>query len=77
MYEFKTLGDYSFNPIIFAKIFTMTELKKSVEDAWENRELLKETEIQNVIREVIQQIDSGHLRCAEPYGDDWQINEWV
>ena len=55
----------------------MTELKKSVEDAWENRELLKEIEIQNVIREVIQQIDSGHLRCAEPYGDDWQINEWV
>ncbi len=41
------------------------------------RELLKETKTQDAIREVIQLIDDGKLRCAEPVKGDWQINEWV
>ncbi|MFX0558165.1 2,3,4,5-tetrahydropyridine-2,6-dicarboxylate N-succinyltransferase [Maribacter sp. CXY002] len=55
----------------------MTELKNTIEKAWENRELLKETDIQETIREVINLIDLGKLRCAEPVADGWQINEWV
>ncbi|MCX2720467.1 2,3,4,5-tetrahydropyridine-2,6-dicarboxylate N-succinyltransferase [Lentiprolixibacter aurantiacus] len=52
-------------------------LRNIIEEAWENRELLKNQATKDAIREVIGQIDAGKLRCAEPVGDDWQINEWV
>lgn len=55
----------------------MTELQNTIETAWENRELLKESETQNAIRSVIDLIDAGKLRCAQPTTDGWQINEWV
>ncbi|MFC2148461.1 2,3,4,5-tetrahydropyridine-2,6-dicarboxylate N-succinyltransferase [Bacteroidota bacterium] len=55
----------------------MNVLRNIIENAWENRELLKETKTQDAIREVIQLIDDGKLRCAEPVKGDWQINEWV
>ncbi|WP_297792444.1 2,3,4,5-tetrahydropyridine-2,6-dicarboxylate N-succinyltransferase [uncultured Eudoraea sp.] len=55
----------------------MNTLRSTIENAWENRELLKEPKTQEAIREVIQLIDDGTLRCAEPIGRDWKINEWV
>ncbi len=55
----------------------MKELQITIEKAWDNRELLKEADTQKAIREVINLIDSGSLRCAEPAKDGWQINEWV
>ena len=55
----------------------MTELQQIIEQAWDNRELLKEEQTQNAIREVINLIDAGKLRCAEPTTNGWQINEWV
>ena len=55
----------------------MTELKQIIETAWDQRELLKEERVQKAIREVINLIDEGELRCAEPTGDEWRINEWV
>ena len=55
----------------------MEALRKLIENAWEKRELLKEVETQNAIREVISLLDDGKLRCAEPTTDGWQINEWV
>lgn len=53
------------------------DLKLIVERAWENRELLKETETQTAIRAVIEQLDKGVLRVAQPIADGWQVNEWV
>lgn len=55
----------------------MNDLKEIIEKAWDDRALLKETETQDAIREVIDLIDAGKLRCAEPTVDGWQINEWV
>lgn len=55
----------------------MDRLRESIENAWENRELLKDPETVKNIREVINHIDSGELRCAEPTSDGWQVNEWV
>lgn len=55
----------------------MDNLRQIIEEAWENRELLKEENTQNAIREVIEHLDKGRLRVAEPYGDDWKVNEWV
>lgn len=55
----------------------MNSLQNIIEQAWENRALLQETETQNSIREVIELLDSGKLRVAEPIQDGWQVNEWV
>ncbi|WP_100616110.1 2,3,4,5-tetrahydropyridine-2,6-dicarboxylate N-succinyltransferase [Confluentibacter citreus] len=55
----------------------MTELQKTIEQAWENRELLKEETTITAIRKVISLLDSGILRVAEPISGGWQVNEWV
>ena len=55
----------------------MTELRQTIEKAWDNRELLKDKNTQNAIRKVIDLLDAGELRCAEPTENGWQINEWV
>jgi 2,3,4,5-tetrahydropyridine-2-carboxylate N-succinyltransferase len=55
----------------------MENLQTIIEKAWENRELLKESKTQDVIREVIELLDKGKLRVAEPKGENWQVNEWV
>ncbi len=55
----------------------MTELRQIIEKAWDNRELLKDDKTQAAIRKIIDLLDNGQLRCAEPTADGWQINEWV
>ena len=52
-------------------------MKNIIEAAWENRSLLKDKKTQEVIRSVINQLDEGKLRVAEPIGDKWQVNEWI
>jgi len=52
-------------------------MKEIIEQAWSNRELLKEASVQKTIREVIEQLDKGKLRVAEPVADGWQVNEWI
>lgn len=56
----------------------MNDHRHVVEAAWEDRELLKTTETQTAIRAVLEALDKGKLRVAEPTeGGDWQVNEWV
>lgn len=55
----------------------MDELKKLVEAAWENRDLLNNKETVAAIEAVIEKIDKGELRCAEPIDGGWKVNEWV
>jgi len=55
----------------------MNTIKKIIEAAWENRELLKDKTTQNTIRKVVNLLDNGTLRVAEPTNDGWQVNEWV
>ena len=55
----------------------MNELKATIEQAWENRELLKNSDTINAIREVVKQLDLGNLRVAEPTSNGWQVNERV
>ncbi len=54
-----------------------TELKNKIEQAWDNRSLLDEPATINAINQVIELIDKGKLRTAEPAGSGWQVNEWV
>lgn len=52
-------------------------MEKIIEAAWENRELLKEKETQACIREIIDLLDKGKMRVAEPSADGWKVNEWI
>jgi 2,3,4,5-tetrahydropyridine-2-carboxylate N-succinyltransferase len=52
-------------------------LKERIEAAWENRELLKNSETVAAIEEVVRQLDLGELRCAEPMEGGWKVNDWV
>jgi len=53
------------------------ELRQLISDAWNNRELLKESEHSNAVRAVVDAIDKGSLRVAEPSTSGWTVNEWV
>ncbi len=55
----------------------MEHLQPIIEAAWEARELLKEEKAQKAIREAIDLIDQGKLRCASPSDEGWHINTWV
>ena len=56
----------------------MTTLKEIINSAWEDRTLLKESQTEEAIRSVIEHIDSGKLRVAEPTdAGEWQVNDWV
>ena len=61
---------------MFAKNNTMS-LKDQINEAWQNRELIKEATYSDAIRNVIEEVDKGRLRVAEPDGDQWKTNEWV
>ncbi|MEO6489271.1 MAG: 2,3,4,5-tetrahydropyridine-2,6-dicarboxylate N-succinyltransferase [Ferruginibacter sp.] len=53
------------------------DLQRHILEAWKNRELLKDDEYSNAVRTVIEEVDRGRLRTAEPSGNGWQVNEWV
>jgi 2,3,4,5-tetrahydropyridine-2,6-dicarboxylate N-succinyltransferase len=55
----------------------MNSLRPIIEAAWENRALLQEETTTTAIREVINLLDAGTLRVAEPTEKGWQVNEWV
>ncbi len=57
-----------------------TNLENIIEKAWENRELLAEESTREAIRQVVELVDKGQLRCAEPTDiekSEWKVNEWV
>ena len=62
------------------------DLEKMIGEVWNNRELLKDETYTDAIRNVIDKIDEGNLRTAEPVHattfnkepeDSWKVNEWV
>ncbi len=53
------------------------KLKLNIEEAWSNRELLSSPGHINSINEVIEMLDKGKLRVAEPEGNSWKVNEWI
>jgi 2,3,4,5-tetrahydropyridine-2-carboxylate N-succinyltransferase len=55
----------------------ITELKKLIEAAWDDRSLLEYTEYCEAIETVIMLLDRGELRVAEPVLNSWATNEWI
>ena len=57
-----------------------------IKEVWSNRELLNDETYTDAIRYVIDKIDEGSLRVAEPFqetsfdqqsANSWKVNEWV
>lgn len=51
----------------------MNELQKRIEASWNN----PEQGDRSAVEEVIDLLDKGQLRVAEPLEGEWQLNEWV
>jgi 2,3,4,5-tetrahydropyridine-2,6-dicarboxylate N-succinyltransferase len=55
----------------------MEELKKIIEQAWDNHEFLKEEKVKEHVRAVIDMLDKGQIRVIEPTAQGWKLNEWI
>ena len=59
----------------------MFELEKRIiEEAWNDRSMLQNEDVKEAIRRVVEAVDKGVVRCAEPIDlerSEWQVNEWV
>jgi len=53
------------------------ELKNKIEAAFADRSLLKDAIYSKAVHEVIEEVDKGRLRVAEPINEKWVVNEWV
>ncbi|WP_178983886.1 2,3,4,5-tetrahydropyridine-2,6-dicarboxylate N-succinyltransferase [Winogradskyella helgolandensis] len=55
----------------------MKQLQSVIENAWDDRSLLTNQVTIDAIRSVVDLVDAGTLRVAEPTDNGWQVNEWV
>ncbi len=55
----------------------VTDLKISIEKAWEDRSLLKDQQVQENIAGVVELLDKGKLRVAAKIDGKWVVNDWV
>ena len=53
------------------------DLEKLIENAWVDRALLNEKEVILAIKTVVDDLDIGRRRIAEPVAGIWQVNEWL
>ncbi|HEX8548423.1 MAG TPA: 2,3,4,5-tetrahydropyridine-2,6-dicarboxylate N-succinyltransferase [Cytophagaceae bacterium] len=52
-------------------------MKEIIEKAWNDRSLLTSIEAVEAIKSVIEELDKGRLRVAEPVEGGWKVNDWV
>jgi 2,3,4,5-tetrahydropyridine-2,6-dicarboxylate N-succinyltransferase len=52
-------------------------LQQIIEQTWEDRSRLQLTESLEAVRTVIEELDKGRIRVAEPEGEGWKVNEWI
>jgi 2,3,4,5-tetrahydropyridine-2,6-dicarboxylate N-succinyltransferase len=52
-------------------------LRETILEAWQDRELLNKQAFRDAVKDVIEEVDKGRLRVAEPVANGWQVNEWV
>jgi|TARA_B110000116_G_scaffold262040_1_gene266899 2,3,4,5-tetrahydropyridine-2-carboxylate N-succinyltransferase len=56
----------------------IVKLQQVIERVWDDRSQLHVDESKNAVAEVMELLDKGKLRCAEPDGDGgWKVNDWV
>ena len=57
-----------------------SELKRTIEQAWDDRTRLADDSVAAAVRQVVELVDKGVLRTAEPLDPEtgeWRVNEWV
>ena len=52
-------------------------MREIIEAAWNDKSLLKKENTIKAIHAVIEDLDNGILRVAEPTNNGWLVNEWV
>jgi len=55
----------------------MQLIQQTIENAWNDRKLLGQSQTREAVNEVIARLDEGSLRVAAPGNDGWVVNEWV
>ena len=55
----------------------MTNLQTLIESAWTDRTLLQKNKTKKAIVSIIDLLDKGQLRVAEPTTKGWRVNEWI
>ena len=50
---------------------------ETINNVWEDRELLNDKKTQQTIHQIIEEVDKGRLRVAEIQASVWQVNDWV
>ena len=58
-------------------ILPFMDLEKLIENAWVDRTLLNEKEVILAIKTVVDDLDIGRRRIAEPVNGGWQVNGWL
>ncbi len=55
----------------------MRDMIQMVERAWEDRSLLSGAQVRMGLEHIMERLDKGEIRVAEPTENGWQTNEWV
>jgi len=56
----------------------MTEIIiQTIEEAWNNHDLLSQTTVKKTIEEIISALDKGKIRVAEKTEKGWIIHQWI
>ncbi|RYZ50852.1 MAG: 2,3,4,5-tetrahydropyridine-2,6-dicarboxylate N-succinyltransferase [Sphingobacteriales bacterium] len=55
----------------------MEDLRVMISEAYDNRELLKDEKYKEAVRTLIEEVDKGRLRVAQPGAGGWEVNQWV
>jgi 2,3,4,5-tetrahydropyridine-2-carboxylate N-succinyltransferase len=68
--------DFRIN-LAFEITYMEQQWQQAIEEAFSNRELLKNENYVSAIRAVIEEVDKGRLRVAKPLEGGWEVQEWV
>lgn len=55
----------------------MNNLKDIIEEAWDNKELLKKDEYKKAVQDTIEQLDKGEIRVCNFINNEWIVNQWI
>ncbi len=58
----------------------MSNIEKIINEAWEIKDKIKpdtDKNLNEAIKEMIDNLNEGKISIAEPQGNDWKINEWI
>ena len=72
-----TVQTLKIDPLVYLRTNFLEKMKELILEAWNNRELLKDSRYADAVRAVIEEVDKGRLRTASPSDTGWQVNEWV